>query len=324
MKAIVFNKYGSPDELKLQDLATPVPRDHEVLIKVHAASINSWDWDLLRGKPFVNRMMFGLSRPKKVQVLGCDIAGTVEAIGEKVERLKPGDEVFGDLSGGYWGGFAEFVCADEKVLAIKPAAMTYEAAASIPQAGVLAIQGLNQGKIAHARTVLINGGGGGMGAFAIQLAKMYGAEITCVDKQNKFGMMQSLGADHVINYQLSDFTRNGLQYDLILDVMGFHSLFDYKRSLTTSGTYVMVGGGASLIFQSFFLSSLISLVSKKKMGILFHKPNVSDLDQLSELITTGKIKPVIDRCYTLAEVPEAMRYFGTGEVCGKVVIQIER
>jgi NADPH:quinone reductase-like Zn-dependent oxidoreductase len=322
MKAIVFDKYGSPDELRFQTVSAPTPEDGEVLVRVHAASINSWDWDLLRGKPFVNRMSFGLNKPKKILSLGCDIAGRVETVGKNVESLKPGDEVFGDVSGGHWGGFAELVCADEKLLAPKPAAMSFQEAAAIPQAGVLAVQGLRHGKIEKAKTVLINGAGGGVGTFAIQLAKMYGAEVTCVDKQEKFEVMQSLGADQVINYQLADFTKSGLQYDLILDVMGFHSLSNYKDSLTPNGSYVMVGGGNRLIFQVMLLGPFISWFGSKKLGVLMHKPDVSDLNRLSALFIEGKLKPVIERVYPLIEVPEAMRYFGTGQVQGKVVIQI--
>ncbi len=322
MKAIVYTKYGTPDELKLQELPKPAPRDHEVLIKVNAASINSWDWDNLRGQPFINRLIFGLLKPK-TRILGCDIAGLVEAVGKNVKRLQPGDEVFGDMSGCHWGGFADYVCADEKVLALKPTSINFEHAAAIPQAGVLALQGLrDHGKIRQGQKVLINGAGGGVGTFAIQLAKMYGAEVTGVDKGEKFKIIKSLGADHVIDYTRENFTQNGQQYDIILDVMGYHSIFEYRRSLSPIGIYAMVGGGPSLIFQALFLGPLISLIDAKKLRAVMHKPKKEDLDYLAELVVAGKLKPVIDRGYPLSETAEAMRYFGGGQVQGKVVIKV--
>ena len=225
MKAIVYHEYGLPDVLQLEELEKPAPGDNEVLIKVYAASINSWDWDLLRGVPFVNRLMSGLLKPNRLPILGCDIAGIVEAVGKKVKHFQPGDEVYGDISRSGWGGFAEYVCARENAIALKPACLTFDQAAAVPQAAILALQGLRKGNLLQrhsAKKVLINGAGGGVGSFAIPMAKSFGAEVTAVDKAEKIDFMHSLGADHVIDYTQEDFTKNRQLYDLILDVMGFH------------------------------------------------------------------------------------------------------
>jgi len=321
MKAIVWTKYGSPDVLHLGEAEKPTPKDNEVLIKVHAASINSWDWELLRGKPFVNRLLFGLLKPKII--LGCDIAGRVVAIGKNVKQLQPGDDVFGDISGCGWGGFAEYVCARDNALALKPASMTFEEVAAVPQAALLALQGLrDKGQIQPGQKVLINGAGGGAGTFAVQIAKSFGAEVTGVDSTRKLDMMRSIGADQVIDYTQEDFTKNGQRYDLILDVAAYHSIFDYKRALSPKGIYVMVGGSTARIFQVMFLGPWISMTGSKKMGILMHKPN-KDLAFIKELLEAGKVVPVIDRRYPLSEVPEALRYFGKGHAKGKVVITLE-
>ena len=321
MKAIVYTKYGQPDVLELKEVEKPAPRDDEVLVKVHAASINDWDWGLLRGKPFMNRLAFGLLKPR-TQILGLDIAGRVEAVGSKVKRLNPGDDVFGDISGCSWGGFAEYVCASEDALTLKPAGMTFDEAAAIPQAAILALQGLrHKGHIQPGQKVLINGAGGGAGTFAIQIAKSFGAHVTGVDSTVKLEMMRSLGAEHVIDYTKEDFTNNGQHYDLILDLMGYHSFFDYKRALSPGGIFLLVGGSSALIFKTAFLGPLISMTGNKKMGILMHKQN-KDMDHMIELFEAGKVVPVIDRRYPLSEVPEAMRYFGSGKVVGKVVITI--
>ena len=240
MKAIVYEKYGTPDVLQLKEAAKPVPGEDEVLVKVHAASINDWDLGLLYGD-FINRMLNGLRKPRR-NILGSDIAGKIETVGKKVKRFKAGDDVYGDLSG-QWGGFAEYVCAPEKSLSLKPAAMSFEEAAAIPQAAMLAVQGLiDKGKIKQAQKVLINGAGGGVGTFAIQIAKLYGAEVTGVDKATKLEMLRSIGFDHVIDYTKEDFTKNGKAYDLILDAKTNRSAFDYTRSLNRNGVYVTVGG----------------------------------------------------------------------------------
>jgi len=322
MNAIVYYNYGAPDELHLTEVKKPVPHDNEVLIKVQAASINSWDWDLLRGEPFIVRLVGGgLLTPKK-KILGCDVAGLVKTVGDKVTQFRPEDEVFGDLSQYGWGGFAEYVCAPEHVLTIKPDCITFEQAAALPQAAVMALQGIRDyGKVQPTQKVLINGAGGGVGTFAIQMAKFYGAEVTGVDSTEKLEIMKSLGADHVIDYKEVNFTKNSQQYDLILDVVGYHSIFDFKQTLTPTGMYRMIGGQTSLIFQSIFIAPLISLFGNKKMGILAHDPN-KGLEFILDLIDLGKIAPVIDRCFTLRETANAFRYFGKGLVQGKVVIKV--
>jgi NADPH:quinone reductase-like Zn-dependent oxidoreductase len=331
MKAIVFQQYGSPDFLELKEAEQPTPGDNEVLIKVHAAAINEWDWAVLHGVPFVNRLGTGLFRPKK-QILGADVAGIVESVGRNVMRFQPGDEVFGDicLSGnermpGYRGGcFAEYVCAPEQALQTKPTSLSFTQAASLPQAGALAVQGFLQCGLPsisqkQGQKVLINGAGGGAGSFAIQIAKAYGAEVTAVDSSAKLEKVQSLGADHVIDFTQEDFTRNGLCYDLILDVMGFHSIFDNKRTLCPKGCYVMLGGGSRYTAQVMLLGRLISLTGNKRMGILLYKPN-KGLDLLVELIEEGKVTPLIDKTFRLSETADAFRYYGEGHFCGKIVI----
>ncbi|KAF5435453.1 NADPH:quinone reductase [Candidatus Methanophagaceae archaeon] len=322
MKAIVYTKYGHPDVFQLKEVEKPTPRDNEVLVKVHAASVNDWDWGLLRGTPFMNRLFFGLLKPKN-KILGGDIAGRVEAVGRNVKQFQPGDEVFGDLSGCGFGGFAEYVCARENALVLKPASMTFEEAAAVPQAAVLALQGLrDKGQIQPGQKVLINGAGGGAGTFAVQIAKSFGAVVTGVDSTRKLDIMRSIGADHVIDYTMEDFTESGQRYDWILDFAAHHSIFDYKRALSPKGMYVMVGGSTALMFQVLFLGPLISIATSKKMGILAHKPN-KGLVYLKELFEAGKVKPVIDKRYPLSEVPEALRYFGEGHARGKVVITVE-
>ena len=321
MKAIVYERYGSPDVLELKEVEKPVPKDNEILIKVYAASVNDWDWGLLRGKPFVNRLLFGLLKPK-IKILGVDIAGQVEAVGRNVKKFQPGDEVFGDISGCGWGGFAEYVCALENALSLKPASITFEEAAAVPQAAVLALQGLrDKRQIQPGQRILINGAGGGAGTFAVQIAKSFGAEVTGVDSTSKLDMMRSIGADQVIDYTREDFTKNDQRYDLILDFAAYHSIFDYKRALSPKGIYVMVGGSSARIFQVMFLGPWISMTGSKKMGILAHKPN-KDLAFMKELFEAGKVVPIIDRRYPLNETAEALRYFGEGHARGKVVITV--
>jgi len=322
MKAVIYTKYGTPDVLQLKEVEKPTPGDDEVLVKVHAASVNDWDWGLLQGKPFINRLLFGLLKPK-VQVLGCDIAGKIEAVGRNVKQFQPGDEVLGDISECGFGAFAEYVCVPENALVSKPASITFEEAAAVPQAAVLALQGLRDKKqIQPGQKVLINGAGGGAGTFAVQIAKLFGAEVTGVDSTSKLDMMRSIGADQVIDYTKEDFTKNGQSYDLILDFAAHHSIFDYKRALSPKGIYVMVGGSSAQIFQGMLLGPLISMTGSKKMGILAHKPN-KDLAFMKELLMAGKVKPVIDRRYTLSKVAEALRYFGEGQARGKVIITVE-
>ena len=324
MKAIVYTKYGSPDVLQVKEVEKPTPKDNEILIKVHAASINSWDWDMLTGKPLEYRLLSGLLKPTKTKILGCDIAGRIEAVGTNIKQFHPGDDVYGDLCEGFWGGFAEYACARENELTLKPAGMTFEEAAATPQAGLLALQGLcNKREIKAGQRILINGAGGGVGTFAIQMAKSFGAEVTGVDNTGKLDMMSSLGADYVIDYSLEDFTKNGRCYDLILDVKTDRSVFDYWRALSSNGIYVTVGGRSARILQLVFIGSLISMTGSKKLTLIMHKPN-KDLNLLNELFESGKLKPVIDRCFPLSETAKAFQYFGEGHFKGKIVITVDR
>jgi len=319
MKAIVYTKYGPPDVLQLKEVEKPTPKDNEVLIKVHASSINDWDWNLLRGN-FQGRI--GAFLKPKYKILGSDIAGKVVAVDKNVTKFQLGDKVFGDLCGSSWGCFAEYVCAPENTLVLKPASITFEEAAALPQAGTLALQGVRKGQIQKGQKVLINGAGGGAGSFAVQIAKSFGAETTGVDSTEKLDMMRLIGADHVIDYTKEDFTKNGQHYDFILDFAAHHSIFDYKRALSPKGVYAVVGGSSARVFQAMVMGPLISMTTGKKMGLMLHKPN-KDLDSLIKLIKTGKVKPVIDKCYPLAETPEAFQYFGEGHAKGKVVITLE-
>ncbi len=324
MKAIVFTKYGSPKGLELKEVPKPTPKDDELLIRVHASSINSWDWEFLNGKPFINRLMYGLLKPKPgKQILGADIAGTVEAIGRHVKRFRPGDEVFGDLWDN-WGGFAEYACAHETALEPKPAGSTFEEAAAVPQAGVLALQGLRKaGQLTPGQKVLINGAGGGVGTFAIQLAKLSGTEVTGVDASHKLNAVRSVGADHVIDYTQEDFTKTGERYDLIIDCQNFRSMVDNRRALRPQGVYAMVGGSIPRVYQLWFLSFCASLTREsRKLRLVAEGPN-KGLADLNELIEAGKLVPIVDRTYQLSEVPEALRYFGEGRHKGKIVITMK-
>ena len=324
MKAVAFTQYGSPDGLKTIDVPEPVPKDDEVLVRVRASSINSWDWEFLNGKPFITRFMYGLLKPKPgKQILGADIAGTVEAIGKRVTRFKPGEAVFGDLWD-HWGGFAEFACAHENALQPKPANANFAQAAAVPQAGVLALQGFRKaGKLNSDQKVLINGAGGGVGTFAIQLAKLSGAHVTGVDASHKLDVVRSVGADQVIDYTQKDFTKTGVRYDLIIDCQGYRSMFDCKRSLRPGGTYAMIGGSMIRVFQLLFLNLWRSRTrGSKKLRLVADGPN-KGLADLKELIEAGKLKSIIDSTYQLNEVPEAMRYFGEGHHKGKIAISID-
>jgi len=322
MKAIVYTHYGSPDVLQLQEVAKPAPTDDEVLIKVQAVSVNRSDWEGLRGKPLYARIG-GLLKPRG-QILGSDIAGRVEMAGRNIERFQPGDEVFGDILGRN-GGFAEYVCARERALVLKPASMTFEEAAAIPQAAVIALQGIREkGQVQPGQKVLINGAGGGAGTFAVQLAKFYGAEVTGVDNTGKLDFLRSLGADHVIDYTQEDFTKNGNQYDLILDLIAHRSVFAYQRALRPNGRYFMVGGSVATIFQILLLGPWMRRTTGKKIRLLAVQPNLKDMVYITELYEAGKVVPVIDRRYPLREVPEALRYLGEGHARGKLVITVDQ
>jgi len=324
MKAIVTERYGTPDVLKLAEAAKPVPGENEVLIKVKAASLNAFDWHMLLPDPSMVRLMGGgLLKPKN-RILGTDMAGRVEAAGANANQFKPGDEVFGDLARWGCGACAEYVCAPEKALAPKPKNMTFEQAAAAPMAALTALQGLrDKAPIRKGQKVLVNGASGGVGTFAVQLAKFFGAEVTAVCSSGNVDMARSLGADHVIDYTKEDFTKSGKPYDLILGANGFHPLSDYKRALAPGGSYVMTGGTMRQIFQAMLLAPWYSISGGKKMGGITAHANQKDLVFIKELMEAGKVVPMIDRVYPLAEVPDALRYLLAGHARGKVVIKVE-
>ena len=320
MKAIVYTEYGPPEVLQLKEVAKPAPKDDKVLIKIHAVSINGSDREGLIGKPLYARLG-GLSKPGH-PILGSDIAGRVEKVGRNIREFQPGDEVFGEVPG-YHGGFAEYVCTPEKTLARKPASLTFEEAAAIPQGGVIALRGIREkGQVQPGQQVLINGAGGSAGTFAVQLAKLYGAEVTGVDNTGKMDFLRSLGADHVIDYTRQDFTKSGKQYDLILDVIAHRSVFAYQRALKPTGTYFFVGGSVATLFQILLLGPWIRRTTGKNLRILVVPQNRNDLLSITELCEAGQVVPVIDRRYPLSEVPEALRYLGEGHAKGKVVITV--
>ena len=322
MKAIVYYSYGSPDVLQLKEVEKPVPKDDEVLIKVRAASVNPLEWHFMRGKPYFMRLMgIGLLKPKN-NILGVDIAGRVEAVGRNVKRFQPGDEVFGGSNSG--GGYADYACVSEDRLAPKPEGTTFEEAAAIPIAAITALQGLrDKGEIQSGQKVLINGAGGGVGTFAVQIAKSFGAEVTGVCSTEKLEMVSSLGADRVIDYTQEDFTENGQRYDLILDNVGNRSIFDLKRALNRKGICVIIGFSPAIMFQTLFLGLLISITGSKKIGLMSAKITDKDLVFLKELFEAGKVKSIIDRRFPLSEVAEAIRYLEEGHARGKVVITVE-
>jgi len=322
MKAMVYTKYGAPEVLHLTEVEQPTPKDDEVLIKVVAAALNAADWHLLRGDPFLFRMESGLSKPKR-PILGADVAGRVEAVGKNVTQFKRGDAVYGDLSGSGLGGFAEFVCAPVGVLALKPASISFEQAAAVPMAAVTALQGLrDKGGIQRGQKVLINGASGGVGTFAVQIAKSFGAEVTAVCSTSKVDMIRALGADHVIDYTKVDFTRNGQCYDLILAANGYRTLSDYKRALAPNGTYVMTGGSMDQIFQALLLGSFHAMGTRKKFTNLSAKPKAADLLFMNGLLEAGTVVPVIDRQVPLAQLADALRYLEEGHAKGKIVIKV--
>ncbi len=320
MKAITYSKYGNPEVLQLKDVEKPIPGDNEVLVKIYTASVNSWDWDLLRGKPYLYRLLFGVFKPKH-KIIGCDIAGRVEFVGKNVKHLKAGDAVMGDISE-CWGGFAEYVCVPETLLTLKPSELSFEHAAAILQAGVLALQSLhNNITVKAGDKVLINGAGGGVGTFALQIAKSMGAEVTCVDRYQKLDMLCNLGADHVIDYKHEDFAEKNSQYNLIIDVVANHSVFAYKKALLPNGRLFVIGGTIPCLLEVGILGSLLSINDNRKLGILVHEPN-KGLDLLLDMIKKGLVKPVIDSIYTLKDVPIALQRLGDGKAIGKIVIKV--
>ena len=323
MRAIVYTEYGPPDVLQFTEVTTPTPKDDEVLIRIRAASVNPLDWHFMRGTPYAVRIMAGLRQPK-VPRLGVDVAGQVEVVGKNVTQFQPGDEVFGTCK----GAFAEYGCAYERALVLKPANVTFEQAAAVPVAAISALQGLrDKGRMQRGQKVLINGAAGGVGTFAVQIAKVFGADVTGVCSTRNVDMVRSIGAHHVIDYTLEDFTKSGQRYDLIVDAVGNHSLSDCRRALTAEGTLVLVGGpnnGRWLGPLTGMLKAVVLswFVSQKLLPFLAHLGK-DDLMVMRELLETGKVAPVIDRSYPLRDVPEAIRYLEEGHARGKVVITME-
>lgn len=323
MKAIICTQYGSPNVLQFKDVEKPTPRDNEGLVRVHATSLNATDLETLRGD-FAVRLLAPLK--PRYKILGSDVAGRIEAVGRNVRQFQPGDEIWGDLSFPYrFGAFAEYVCIPDNALRRKPASMTFEQAAAVPTAAVVALQNLRGKKpIQPGQKVLINGAGGSVGTFAIQIARHFGAEVTGVDSTEKLDMLRSIGADHVIDYTQEDFTQNGQQYDLILDVVVHRSIFDYRRALSPSGIVVMIGGSLTRVFLNILLKSVVLRDGSNDIGIVPWKPNdKEDLALLQKLFEDGRMVPVIDRQFPLSEVPAALRYLEEGHAQGKVVITLD-
>ncbi len=323
MKAIVYPRYGSPDVLKLQDIEKPSPPDDEVLVRVSASSVNPYDWHFMRGEPYLLRLMSGLRQPK-IPRLGADVAGTIEAVGQQVREFSPGDRVFGTAK----GAFAEYVCAKVPSLAKLPASVSFEDAASAPIAALTALQALrDKGQIRAGQKVLINGAAGGVGTFAVQIAKSFGAEVTGVCSTRNLDMVHSIGADHVIDYTREDFTKAAERYDVILDLIGNHSLISCRKVLRPRGIYVSAGGTTDRWMigplVGMLVQALLSLFGGRKLTGLFARMNSADLKIIADLMAERKVKPVIDRRYTLAEVPEAIRYIEEGHARGKVVISVQ-
>ena len=320
MKAILFTKYGSPEVLQLTEVEKPTPKDNQVLVKVHAASVNPLDWHSMRGPLVLRLMNGGLLKPKNTS-LGVDIAGRVEAVGKSVKQFQPGDAVFGVAK----GAFAEYVCAAEHKLALKPDNVSFEAAAAVPVVAFTALQALrDKGRIQPGQKVLINGASGGVGTFAVQIARSFGAEVTAVCSTRNLDIARSIGADHVIDYTREDFTKNGQRYDLILAVNGYHPILDYRRALSPEGIYISAGGSMTQIVQGMLLGRLLSRIGSKKLDFMgIATTDQKDLVVIRELLEAGKVVPVIDRCYPLSEASEALRYLGQGHAKGKVVITVD-
>ena len=324
MKAIILDRYGSPDVLELRDIEKPVAKDGEVLIRIRAASANPADWRLMRGDPYLARgMMRRVRKPGEAAILGADIAGEVESIGKNVTRFRPGDEVYAEVR---TGGFAEYIGFPEDRLGLKPTNLTFEQAAAVPMAGMTALQGLRDaGRIRPGQKVLVNGASGGIGTFAVQIAKSYGAEVTGVSSTRNADMVRSIGADHVIDYTQEDFTHGEQRYDLLLDTVGNRSLWEFRRVLVTKGTLAIVGGGGGRLlgpFPQILGAILLSPFVSQRMAPVTMVPNKGDLEFLKELIEAGKVTPVVDRTYPLSEASEAIRYLERGHARGKVVITV--
>ncbi len=331
MRAIARSEYGSAEVLNLEEVDKPVVSNHDVLVKVHATSVNAGDWHLMRGTPFITRLIYGGLRQPRIKILGFDVAGRVEAVGQDVNQFKPGDEVFGDLSECGFGAFAEYVCAAESALVLKPDTISFEVAAAVPGAALAALQGLrNCGHIQPGQKVLINGASGGVGSFAVQIAKAFGAEVTALCSPKKIDKVRSrsdssgvsLGADHVIDYTQIDVTQGGIEYDLILDVAAYRSVFDYFSILKPGGTYVLVGGSTARFFQIMLFGPLFSRLSRRRIIALTSTPNPSDLQILKDWLMSGAIAPLIDQTYSLNDLPSAICKLEQRQVTGKVVVRV--
>ncbi|WP_057935705.1 NAD(P)-dependent alcohol dehydrogenase [Algoriphagus resistens] len=322
MKAIVLENYGLPEEvMSLKEVAIPIPKENEVLIKIHTTAVNDYDWSIVRGKPYLYRLMFGVSKPKH-PILGMELAGVVDGIGLMVSKLKVGDAVYGDISQFGFGTFAEYICIHEDAVLIKPEELGFETATAIPHASTLALQALrNIGKIRQGHKVLINGGGGGVGTIGLQLARLSNCKVTGVDSEEKLTMMKLLGYDQVIDYKKVDFTKTGEQYDLIVDCKTNKSPFSYLRSLKPTGIYVTIGGSPINLISVLFWSKIFSLFSTKSLQILSLKPN-EGLDEIAQLVVQNKISPEIDGPYPLDDTARLIQYFGEGKHKGKVVIKV--
>ena len=323
MKAITYTQYGPPDVLQFVDVEKPTPKEDEVLVKIHAASVNALDWHLLTADIFLIRVSGeGMFKPKRSR-LGADMAGRVEAAGSAVTQFKPGDAVYGDIEPFGSGAFAEYTAVPASALAPKPASLTFAEVAALPVAALTALQGLRDvGKIQAGQRVLINGASGGVGTFAVQIAKAFGAEVTAVCSTRNVEQARALGADHVIDYTQSDFTRSGQQYDLILAANGYHPLSAYKRALAPGGIYVMAGGKTKQIFDVMLWGWWHSRGGDKKLTNVMAHASVPDLLTLNELVAAGKVKPVVDRRYPLSQTADALRYLGEGHARGKIVIDV--
>lgn len=322
MKAVLFEKYGLPEKvLKVKEVVIPVPEENEVLIKILATAINDYDWGLVRGKPYLYRLMFGLFKPKH-RISGMELAGLVKDTGPNVRKLKVGDAVFGDISNYGFGTFAEYISINENAIIKKPDELSFEEATAIPHASTLALQALRDlGEIKQGQKILINGGGGGVGTIGLQLAKLHNCEVTGVDSQGKLDMMKSIGFDHVIDYKEINFTKTGEQYDLILDCKTNKSTFSYLRALKPNGNYVTIGGNLIKLVKVLFWSKILPLISTKKLQILSLKPN-EGLDYICELLKQNKIKCKIDGPYPMDETARLIQYFGEGNHKGKIVIKV--
>jgi NADPH:quinone reductase-like Zn-dependent oxidoreductase len=318
MRAILYDRWGGPEVMRLAEVEKPTPADDEVLVRVRAASLNSWDWDLLAGKRYLTRPEGFAKGPKR---LGFDVAGIVESVGAGVTRFRPGDSVFGDIAWDGPGTLADYVCAKDSKLAHRPAELSWAHAAAMPQAGLLALQGL--GAVERGDSVLINGAGGGVGTIGIQIAKAQGATVTGVDSAEKLETMRAAGADHVVDYRARDFTRAGLRYDLILDVVAARPVSAYARALNRGGRLAVVGGTPGIVVRAATLGPLLGLLTGKRMGLMIYKPNPADLERLAALAVEGKLVPVIDSVHSLERTADAMRRLADGHALGKVVVSID-